>query len=149
MTDDLHADRDLTTADLAAAATARHTAETTDRETDRVRMDEHVVDHQIVATHGRPVDIAADAEPLLPNDVTGELRTKWNEIQAGFVDEPRKAVERADNLVADAIQRLAESFAGARARLEQDWDRGDDVSTEDLRLTLQKYRSFFGRLLEV
>ena len=65
------------------------------------------------------------------------------------MDEPRAAVQMADELVAEAIQKLAESFAGERNRLEQQWDRGDNVSTEDLRVALQKYRSFFRRLLSV
>ena len=78
-----------------------------------------------------------------------EFKGRWSEIQAGFVDEPRRAVERADGLVADAIKRLAETFANERAGLEGQWDRGSDVSTEDLRQALQRYRSFFSRLLSV
>jgi hypothetical protein len=87
--------------------------------------------------------------PLLASDVVGQLRNQWTDIQAGFVDEPRRAVERADGLVADAIKRLAETFANERAQLEGQWDRGSDVSTEDLRQALQRYRSFFSRLLSV
>ena len=67
----------------------------------------------------------------------------------GFVDEPRRAVERADTLVAVAMKRLAEMFAVERAKLEGQWDRGDNVSTEDLRLALRRHRSFFGRILSV
>ena len=78
-----------------------------------------------------------------------ELRTKWEKIQTGFVDEPRKAVQDADALVAAATKRLAEIFAEERAQMERDWDRGDDVSTEDLRIALRRYRSFFDRLLSV
>lgn len=85
--------------------------------------------------------------PLLAGDEISGLRERWTQIQAGFVDEPRKAVEDADNLVAQAMKRLAEMFAEERARLEGQWDRGDKVSTEDLRLALQRYRSFFDRLL--
>jgi hypothetical protein len=65
----------------------------------------------------------------------------------GFVDEPRRAVEQADALVADLMQRLASVFSDERKSLEGQWDRGDDVSTEDLRVALQRYRSFFDRLL--
>jgi hypothetical protein len=83
-----------------------------------------------------------------PNDST-ELRGQWDAIQAGFVDEPRKAVEQADKLVAAAMKRMAETFATERAKLEGQWDRGDDVSTEDLRLALRRYRSFFNRLLSM
>ncbi len=96
-----------------------------------------------------PARAQADASPLLNTQESGELRARWGSIQAGFVDEPRKAVEQADALVAGAMKRLAEVFAEERSRLEEQWGRGDDVSTEDLRLALQRYRSFFGRLLSV
>jgi hypothetical protein len=88
-------------------------------------------------------------EPLFPAQETGDLRGRWQDIQAGFVDEPRKAVEAADQLVASAMKRLAEIFAGERERLEGQWDRGDDVNTEDLRVALRRYRSFFDRLLSM
>ena len=58
-------------------------------------------------------------------------------------------MEDADNLVASFMKKLAEGFANERARLEKQWDSGDNVSTEDLRLALQRYRSFFDRLLKV
>ncbi len=89
------------------------------------------------------------AQPLLPEDFVQDLRSRWDRIQTGFVDEPRRAVQQADELVAQAIKRLAEVFANERNNLEGQWDRGDNVSTEDLRLALQKYRSFFQRLLSV
>ncbi len=87
--------------------------------------------------------------PLLPGEIAQELRGRWDQIQAGFVDEPRACVQQADELVALTMRRLAETFASERGRLEQQWDRGDDVSTEDLRQTLRKYRSFFQRLLTI
>ena len=77
------------------------------------------------------------------------IPSRWDSIQTGFVDEPRKAVEQADNLVASAMKRLAEVFAEERSKLEKQWDRGDNVSTEDLRVALQRYRTFFQRLLSV
>jgi len=86
---------------------------------------------------------------LFPNNELENLRNRWNEIQTAFVDEPRKAVEQADGLVASAMKRLAEVFAEERSTLEKQWDRGDTVSTEDLRVALQRYRSFFHRLLSV
>lgn len=89
------------------------------------------------------------SEPLFAEDESEEFRSRWERIQAGFVDEPRMAVEQADELVATVIKRLAEVFAKERTSLEQDWDRGDDVSTEDLRIALRRYRSFFDRLLSV
>lgn len=89
------------------------------------------------------------AAPLLSIREADDLRTRWDDIQTGFVDEPRKAVEQADSLVAEAMKRLAETFADERAKLEAQWDRGGDVSTEDLRLALRRYRSFFQRLLSI
>jgi hypothetical protein len=92
-------------------------------------------------------DAAAEAGPLLPADQGERFTGRWQEIQAGFVDEPRQSVERADALVADLMQRLAASFSEERERLEGQWDRGDEVSTEDLRVALTRYRAFFDRLL--
>jgi hypothetical protein len=92
---------------------------------------------------------AAGSTPLFPGDELEGLRARWKEIQTAFVDEPRKAVEQADGLVASAMKRLAEVFADERSRLEQQWDRGDNVSTEALRVALQRYRAFFDRLLSV
>lgn len=90
----------------------------------------------------------ANAPLFAPND-TQDFRSRWEKIQIGFVDEPRKAVEQADELVASTIKRLAEMFAGERQKLEAEWDKNDNVSTEDLRVALRRYRSFFDRLLSV
>src|SRR5579864_8555506 len=87
--------------------------------------------------------------PLFAQNDTQDLRSRWEKIQIGFVDEPRKAVEQADELVASAIKRLAEVFATERRKLEAEWDKTDNVSTEDLRIALRRYRSFFDRLLSV
>jgi len=89
------------------------------------------------------------AAPLFSSEEAKELRARWDTIQGTFVDEPRQAVEQADGLVAGAMKRLTEMFADERAKLEGQWDRGGDVSTENLRLALRRYRSFFGRLLSV
>ena len=78
-----------------------------------------------------------------------DLRRRWEEIQIEFVDEPREAVERADELVAEVVQAVARTFAAERDGLEEQWKRGDDVSTEELRVALQRYRAFFERLLAV
>lgn len=91
----------------------------------------------------------AGIQPIFDEGEATELRRSWDLIQAGFVDEPRRAVEDADHLVAGAMKRLAETFAKERAGLESQWDRGEDVSTEDLRVALQRYRAFFGRLLAI
>jgi hypothetical protein len=86
---------------------------------------------------------------LFPDNESQDFHKRWTDIQTGFVDEPRRAVERADELVAEVIKRLAESFAQERSKLEGQWGRGDNVSTEDLRVALQRYRAFFDRLLNI
>jgi hypothetical protein len=92
---------------------------------------------------------AADGrtEPLLPQAESQRFTTEWREIQGDFVDRPRDAVEQADRLVADLMQRLASQFADTRSKLEQQWDGQDNVSTEELRVALTRYRTFFERLL--
>ena len=97
------------------------------------------------ATPARP----APAAPLFLEKDAQELRARWATIQTAFVDNPRQAVQQADSLVAQTIKHLAEVFAQERNQLEQQWSRGDNVSTEDLRIALQRYRSFFDRLLSV
>jgi len=92
-------------------------------------------------------DPESETTALLPADQAGGFESRWQEIQVAFVDQPRESVQQADQLVADLMQQLADGFAQERSRLEGQWDRGDDVSTEDLRVTLTRYRSFFGRLL--
>lgn len=84
---------------------------------------------------------------LIPQRQMGELSGRWTSIQSSFVDEPRKAVQEADQLVRTAIKQIEEGFSAERAQLEKQWSQGDKVSTEDLRLCLQHYRSFFERLL--
>lgn len=78
-----------------------------------------------------------------------DFRSRWDRAQGSFVDEPREAVQQADSLVASVVQRIAQQFADERASLEKQWDRGDNVSTEDLRQALKRYRAFFDRLLSV
>lgn len=87
------------------------------------------------------------SEPLLPAEDGEAFQSRWRDIQVKFVDEPQGAVTEADGLVAELMQRLAASFADERSRLEAEWERGAEVSTEDLRQALQHYRSFFNRLL--
>jgi hypothetical protein len=87
-------------------------------------------------------------EPLLGGSDEERFRSRWESIQVGFVDEPRESVERADSLVAELMQRLQQSFAQERKTLEQQWAAGDERrETEELRVALQRYRSFFERLL--
>jgi hypothetical protein len=102
---------------------------------------------------GQPQTSAATAAagsatgPLLGSSDAEGFRARWTDVQTGFVDAPREAVERADGLVAEVMQHLAKTFADARNGLERQWDRGGDVSTDDLRAAFQRYRSFFERLL--
>jgi hypothetical protein len=148
MTDDRSIDRDLADRELSAAD-ARRTDELGPG--DGVTGERAPREREVtIVRKGGAADVASPrAAPLLPPDVTGDLRMRWMEVQTAFVDEPRTAVQRADGLVAEAIQRLGDSFASARAELEREWDRGDGVSTEDLRQALQRYRAFFSRVLEV
>jgi hypothetical protein len=125
-------DEELTTASLAKAARDSGPAAETTRSFATAKPD---ADEQ--------------ATPLFAGEETSRMQSEWAAIQVGFVDEPRQAVESADRLVATAIRRLAEVFAEEKARLEGQWDRGGDVSTEDLRQALRRYRAFFGRVLSV
>lgn len=92
---------------------------------------------------------AAHEEPLLGRSQREDFRHRWETIQTSFVDEPRRAVDQADELVTDTMQTIADNFSRQRAQLEDQWARGDDVSTEDLRVSLQQYRTFFDRLLHI
>ena len=93
-------------------------------------------------------DSAKRLEPLFDAERENDLRSRWHALQARFVDEPRETVSDADSLVAELLRDLASSFDDARSKLENQWSSGEDVSTEELRVTLQRYRSFFERLLE-
>ena len=93
--------------------------------------------------------VASDQPVLLFADTEVSDYPRWSNIQAGFVDEPRQAVEDADNLVKSVLEKLSQGFTHERDRLAKQWDRGENVSTEDLRIALQRYRSFFDRLLNV
>jgi hypothetical protein len=84
---------------------------------------------------------------LLEREESEHFRTRWNEIQGKFVDEPRSAVQQADALVSEVIEKITQMFANEHSSLESQWNQGNDVSTEDLRKALQRYRSFFNRLV--
>lgn len=90
-----------------------------------------------------------DRIELLPPDFIQDLRTRWDRIQTGFVDEPRAAVQQADELVASSVQKLTESLSQARNNLEHQWAHGQEANTEDLRLALRRYRTFFQKLISV
>lgn len=118
---------------------------------DDVRQDEATTDREVRRTvSGTPADVApAEQTALFDHSSLDEFNGRWSEIQTSFVDEPRKAVEQADGLVADVIGRIGDSFEKQRSQLEGQWDSGGDVSTEDLRQAFQRYRSFFSRLLGI
>ena len=119
--------------------------------------DEVLVDAALIheAPMGEPIAHAApigkDAGPLaallLNHEESEHFRTRWNEIQGKFVDEPRSAVQQADVLVSEVIEKITQMFANERSSLEAQWNQGNDVTTEDLRLALQRYRSFFNCLV--
>ncbi len=108
------------------------------------RKGPHPVDKERETNHE-----TAEHTPLFPRDQLQELRSRWEKTQTAFVDEPRRAVQEADALVATTMKNLAEQFANERSQLEKQWDHGDNVSTEDLRQALRKYRAFFDRLISV
>ena len=149
-----HREESLSTRDLASTP-----ADDPDRATERdpEGVDADGRDRGGDGGFERDRDVAAEHEPatgsedddtaLLPEDQGTEFQGRWESIQTTFVDDPRDAVENADALVAELMQRLADGFARERERLEGQWSRGEDVSTEDLRVSLQRYRSFFRRLL--
>jgi hypothetical protein len=87
--------------------------------------------------------------PLFSESEMTDFKSQWSKVQTGFVDEPRQTVEEADKLVAAVMQRLADGFTRERSGLEKQWDNGEKASTEDLRVALQRYRSFFDRLLKL
>jgi hypothetical protein len=128
-------ERQLNTADLAGVATpATPPANGPNQPPNQteVRRDEEVY-----------------AGALVPKDFADDLRRQWEGIQTQFVDEPKSSVQHADELVASAIKKLAETFAAERTKLEQEWSKGNDVSTEDLRVALRRYRAFFQRLISL
>ncbi|ORW91929.1 hypothetical protein AWB92_16920 [Mycobacterium sp. IEC1808] len=88
-------------------------------------------------------------ESLFADDELADLRARWAGVQAAFVDDPRDCVQKADVLVSDLVDQLTSGFAHARSRLEEQWARGEEASTEDLRVALMHYREFFERLLAV
>jgi hypothetical protein len=131
-------DDDVTTADLAETTRTRSEEDGHHEDVrDETRLDEP--ESAVEEEDGR--------SPLLPEEDAADFQNRWSALQTSFVDEPRRSVQEGDTLVAELMQRLANSFSEERQTLEAQWDRGDDVSTEDLRVALQRYRSFFDRLL--
>lgn len=133
--------------------------------TERQRMDDEATSNEEVQSEevattpppSAPVSMSERAdqttgdeglrEPLLPADRTAGYRGRWDDIQSRFVDDPRSSVEQADTLVIEVVQDLQTTFGSERSSLEAQWQSGEDVQTEDLRVALRRYRSFFDRLL--
>jgi hypothetical protein len=136
MNDELE-ERTLTTADLAAAAepAARANEESNRPAADRRPVSTTKADEQLA--------------PLFVPDVAKDFRSRWDAVQSGFVDDPKEAVRHGDELVAQVMKSLAETFASERAKLESQFEQTDQASTENLRLAFRRYRSFFERLLSL
>ena len=127
--------RTLTTADLAASAERREEAQ---------RLEEEDLQRDTPPPVSSAQQQDSELAPLFEQRTAQEYRARWNVVQQGFVDDPPQAVRQGDELVAQVIKNLAETFAKQRAALE-----GEQGSTEDLRLALRRYRSFFERLLSI
>lgn len=134
-----HREQQLSTSDLTARAEGTEGSPEDEAARDARASDDEVRGSETTATEAH--------EPLFPSDESADLRRRWEGIQTAFVDEPQQSVQQADALVAEVLRRVAESFSGEREGLESQWGRGEDVSTENLRQILQRYRSFFNRLL--
>jgi hypothetical protein len=166
MSDSLRNDETLTTADIARPTPRQVRSEVLYRgpvpvpdRTDRIAPDTETVQApstggnkpEPVGANANPAPAAtapaSDSGPLFPDDELHNYRARWDQVQTSFVDEPRRAVEQADSLVANVVTRIAEQFSTERAKLEEQWSKGDNVNTEDLRQALRRYRSFFDRLL--
>jgi hypothetical protein len=143
-------DEQLTTADIANSPRPTNIANATDGSATGDRDPEFPDLRKDAVTPATQSTSAADTNghaAIFPENEVRDLRGRWDNAQSLFVDEPRKAVQDADALVATTVKRVAELFADERAKMEKQWDRGGDVSTEDLRQALRRYRSFFDRLL--
>jgi hypothetical protein len=101
------------------------------------------------AQHASVEPESSPEELLFADDDLAELRGRWGAVQAAFVDDPKDCVQKADVLVSDLVEQLTTGFSHARSRLEEQWARGEEASTEDLRVALMHYREFFERLLAV
>lgn len=111
-----------------------------------------VQQHQSEQHHGEQRNAGHETDHeagLFAHDELAGLRARWDAVQASFVDDPKDCVQKADSLVSDLVQQLTTGFGQARSRLEEQWSRGEQASTEDLRVALKRYRSFFERLLSV
>jgi hypothetical protein len=117
---------------------------------EKVRVDAEVIhETKMVETNLQeaPSTNAGSSTALLDREESEHLHTRWSEIQGKFVDEPRSAVQQADALVTEVIEKITQMFVNEHSSLESQWNQGNDVTTEDLRQALQHYRAFFNRLV--
>jgi hypothetical protein len=140
-------DKTLTTADVAAAADRPEVQRDVNRDTAEERFTD--VDLRTGERRQQVTEAEEQLAALFAPDVAGDFRSRWDAVQIGFVDDPRQAVRQADELVAQVMKSLAESFSAERARLEGQLEQKDSASTENLRVALRRYRSFFQRLLSL
>ena len=138
------AEKSLTTADLAAAAEAP-----TSRREVTAKFEDPALEKQDLPGSSEEVHEEAQLAPLFLPDVSKAFRAHWDAVQIGFVDDPKRAVREADELVAQVMKSLAETFSKERAMLEGRADQVEQASTENLRVALRRYRSFFQRLLSL
>jgi len=146
----------LSTADLAGVGSATQATTTDVSETETQAPLEQRAEPESLAPAPTAVQPPGRAQtneetptPLFAADAAESFRSRWQDIQTSFVDEPTRAVEQADSLVAEIMQQLAKTFADERSQLEAQGEHGKDISTEDLRMALRHYRSFFDRLLSI
>jgi hypothetical protein len=131
---------------------ARTEAPVTRDESLSARTEAPVTGDESLSARAEPSESRAEpssAKSLFADDDLSSLRSRWDDVQAAFVDDPKQCVQKADALVAKVVEQLTAGFSDARTRLEAQWARGEDASTEDLRLALKRYREFFQRLLSV
>ena len=131
-------ERNLTTADLAASAN-KPPSSSSNRPVMEINTD----------GVAKIIEPESKLAPLFAEDAAADFRSRWDVIQRGFVDDPQQAVRAGDELVAQVIKSLAETFSNQRSTLEGELNQTDQSSTESLRLALRRYRSFFERLLTI
>jgi len=133
-------ERSLTTADIAAAAEMPSAQHELNQD-----IKEPVSENQNSDVRSEDAQLA----PLFLPDVDKDFRSRWDVVQRSFVDDPRQAVRQGDELVAQVMKSLAETFSNERVKLEAQLDQTNEASTENLRIALRRYRSFFERLLSL
>lgn len=84
---------------------------------------------------------------FLSDGETEEIKSRWRKIQTQFVDEPRTSVDRAESLIEEVMNKLMQKFANERDMLDSSAESGEELTTEDLRVALRRYRAFLQRLL--